>query len=203
MQLWAWIALVLYLGGLLLAFGVTTWSQWRRYGTSGYRGVSGRPGTDAWWAGVLFVVALVFGIAGPPLVLAGLALPPSLLVRPVLAVTGVVLALAGLVFVVVAQREMGASWRVGVDESEHTGLVTTGLFGRVRNPVFTGMVAVAAGELLMVPTVVTLVALACLVVAVDLQVRVVEEPYLERVHGEAYRRYAERAGRFLPRVSTG
>jgi protein-S-isoprenylcysteine O-methyltransferase Ste14 len=31
-------------------------------------------------------------------------------------------------------------------------------------------------------------------------VRLVEEPYLERVHGEAYRAYAERTGRFVPRI---
>ena len=31
-----------------------------------------------------------------------------------------------------------------------------------------------------------------------MQVRFVEEPYLERVHGDDYRRYTERTGRFIP-----
>ena len=30
--------------------------------------------------------------------------------------------------------------------------------------------------------------------------RFVEEPYLRRAHGEAYRAYAARVGRFLPRI---
>jgi protein-S-isoprenylcysteine O-methyltransferase Ste14 len=32
------------------------------------------------------------------------------------------------------------------------------------------------------------------------QVRLVEEPYLRRVHGCAYETYAARTGRFLPRI---
>ena len=34
----------------------------------------------------------------------------------------------------------------------------------------------------------------------ELQVRAVEEPYLLRTHGDAYRAYAARVGRFLPGV---
>ncbi len=44
---WAWAALALYLAGLVLAFGVRTWLQVRRTGTSGFRGLSGRPGSLA------------------------------------------------------------------------------------------------------------------------------------------------------------
>ena len=35
--------------------------------------------------------------------------------------------------------EMGESWRIGVDPSETTTLVRTGVFGWVRNPIFTAM----------------------------------------------------------------
>ena len=43
-----------------------------------------------------------------------------------------------------------------------------------------------------------MVAVLLLVAAVQLQVRVVEEPYLRRVHGRVYRGYAARVGRFVP-----
>ncbi|MGY5883100.1 hypothetical protein [Modestobacter lacusdianchii] len=43
-------------------------------------------------------------------------------------------------------------------------------------------------------------ALAALVVAVQLQVRSIEEPYLRAVHGAAYLAFATRAGRFLPGI---
>jgi protein-S-isoprenylcysteine O-methyltransferase Ste14 len=50
----------------------------------------------------------------------------------------------------------------------------------------------------MVPTLVAAVAVVCLIAAVQIQVRAVEEPYLRRAHGVAYAGYAARAGRFLP-----
>ena len=43
-------------------------------------------------------------------------------------------------------------------------------------------------------------AIAALVVALELQVRFVEEPYLLQAHGSAYADYAARVGRFFPRV---
>jgi hypothetical protein len=96
---------------------------------------------------------------------------------------------------------IGSGWAVTALVLHLAGLVLA--FGvrswvQVRNPVFTGMAVVSAGMVLMVPTLVALLALACLVTAVQVQVRVVEEPYLRRVHGDAYRRYAASAGRFLP-----
>ncbi|MGI5488606.1 methyltransferase family protein [Microtetraspora malaysiensis] len=95
---------------------------------------------------------------------------------------------------------MGASWRVGVDASEQTALVTSGAFARVRNPIFTAMITALAGLPLMVPTWVSLAAVAVLVAAVEIQVRAVEEPYLARIHGRAYAEYGVRTGRFLPGI---
>jgi protein-S-isoprenylcysteine O-methyltransferase Ste14 len=197
---WACTALALYLVGLVLAFGVRTWLQLRRTGTSGFRGISGRPGSLAWWGGVLFPAAVLLGLAAPLLVLTGTTPPLMALAHPMVAVGGLVAGVAGLAVVLLAQSAMGTSWRIGIDSSERTDLVTSGLFGWVRNPIFTGMVAVAAGVVFMAPTLVAVLSLACLVAAVQIQVRVSEEPYLVRAHGECYRRYASTAGRFLPGI---
>jgi protein-S-isoprenylcysteine O-methyltransferase Ste14 len=56
----------------------------------------------------------------------------------------------------------------------------------------------ALGLAMMVPSVVSIGAVVALLGALQLQVRVVEEPYLLRVHGNAYRNYAREVGRFLP-----
>jgi protein-S-isoprenylcysteine O-methyltransferase Ste14 len=129
--------------------------------------------------------------------LSGLAAADAL-DTPAVRGTGLALALLGALATLAAQRSMGASWRVGVDESEHTTLVTTGAFALVRNPVFTAMMITAVGLAAMVPNVVSLAALLLTFAAIELQVRVVEEPYLLRTHGEAYGRYAATVGRFLP-----
>jgi protein-S-isoprenylcysteine O-methyltransferase Ste14 len=52
----------------------------------------------------------------------------------------------------------------------------------------------------MVPSWVALAGVVALFVALELQVRVVEEPYLRRTHGAAYTDYASRVGRFVPGV---
>ena len=126
---WAWAALALYLVGLVFAFGIRTWVQLRRTGTSGFRGISGHPGSLAWWGGVLFPAALLLGLAAPVGVLAGAAPRLGALAHPVVATAGIVIGVVGLVVVLLAQHAMGASWRIGVDDSEHTELITTGLFG--------------------------------------------------------------------------
>ncbi|WP_247659199.1 isoprenylcysteine carboxylmethyltransferase family protein [Micromonospora sp. U56] len=72
---------------------------------------------------------------------------------------------------------MGSSWRVGVgvDPTERSALVTSGPFALVRNPIFTAMAATALGLTLMVPNAVALIAWLVLVVALQLQVRAVDE----------------------------
>jgi protein-S-isoprenylcysteine O-methyltransferase Ste14 len=62
------------------------------------------------------------------------------------------------------------------------------------------MTLATLGLLLLVPTLVSLLAVVALVVAVEIQVRLVEEPYLAATHGTAYLRYAASAGRFLPGI---
>ena len=112
---------------------------------------------------------------------------------------GVVAMLVGLILTLVAQQAMGASWRIGVDPGERTELVEHGLFARVRNPIFTGMMLFAAGSALAVPTAITVTGLVVAVVGIVAQVRLVEEPHLHASHGAAYAAYMRRTGRFLPR----
>jgi protein-S-isoprenylcysteine O-methyltransferase Ste14 len=50
--------------------------------------------------------------------------------------------------------------------------------------------------------VVSVAAVALLVIALELQTRLVEEPYLLRSQGEPYAAYASRVGRFLPGIGT-
>jgi hypothetical protein len=69
------LALVAYGLYLAFAFGVRTWLQIRRTGSSGFKGVSGKFGSPEWLAGVLFVVALLIGAAAPVLALTDIVEP--------------------------------------------------------------------------------------------------------------------------------
>ena len=190
-------ALVLYVVWFILAFGLRTLISVRRTGDAGWRGLSGRPFSLEWSAGVLFGVALAIGVAAP---VAGLFGMPTLVTSSTLEWIGVATAAAGVLLTLAAQMSMGDSWRIGVDESERTELVTAGAFQLARNPIFTAMGVTAAGLTMMVPNALAVVGLLALVVALQLQVRGVEEPYLRATHGADYAAYASRVGRFVPQV---
>ncbi len=193
-------ALVAYLVYLLLAFVLRTAIQLRRTGSSGFKGISGRAGSPEWIAGVLFAVALLVGVAAPVLALADVVEPLARLDGAASHVAGVVLFAAGLAATLAAQFAMGSSWRIGVDHAERTELVTSGPFAYSRNPIFAAMIPTSVGLALMVPSVIAIAGVLALLLALELQVRVVEEPYLARAHGSAYADYAARVGRFVPGV---
>lgn len=191
------LALILFGIYFGIAFVVRTVLQLRRTGDHGFRGLSGRPGSARWWAGISFALALLAGLVGPIAALAGLD-PISPLDHPAIAAAGTAAAVAGIIATVITQYAMGTSWRIGVDAAETTTLVTSGPFALVRNPIFTAMAGLGLGLALMTPNVIALAGAITLVIALQLQVRVVEEPYLIDTHGDAYRRYAATTGRFLP-----
>ncbi|WP_433475132.1 methyltransferase family protein [Spirillospora sp. CA-142024] len=192
-------ALIIYVLWAALAFGLRSLLQWRRTGDTGFRGAGLRTGGMQWWARIAFVAALLVGAAGPVADLAGLD-PLGVLDHPIVRGGGLALAALSVAATLAAQMSMGASWRIGVDETERTALVTTGAFALARNPIFTAMIATAAGLAGMVPNAVSLGGLVLTVAAIQLQVRAVEEPYLRRVHGQDYGRYAADVGRFLPGI---
>jgi protein-S-isoprenylcysteine O-methyltransferase Ste14 len=193
-----WLALGLYTLYLALAVAFRAWLQLRRTGDSGFKGVSGRPGSLEWFAGVLFSVAIAIGVAAPILDVLDVIEPLEAFDSVGVRATGVALFLTGLIATLYAQIAMGESWRIGVDDQERTALVTSGPFALVRNPIFAGMLPASLGLAMLVPNVAAVLGLAALGLALEIQVRLVEEPYLLRRHGDAYRQYAARVGRFVP-----
>jgi protein-S-isoprenylcysteine O-methyltransferase Ste14 len=193
-------ALVLYGIWFGLAFGVRIALQLRRTGSTGIRGLDrGAPPLE-WFAGALFVVSLATGALAPVLALLDLVEPIGALDGVALHLLGIVLASAGIVATFAAQLAMGDSWRIGVESDERTELVTDGPFALVRNPIYSAMIPTVLGLALLVPSALALAAFAGLIVALELQVRIVEEPYLLRTHGEEFAAYGARVGRFVPRI---
>jgi len=194
------VALALFTVFAALGFGWRSWEQRRRTGSTGFKGISGRPGSAEWFAGVGFVAALAAAVVAPVLQLTGVVSPVGVLHEPWIQTTGIVIAVISIAATVYAQVDMGDSWRIGVDPNETTTLVRSGVFGRVRNPIFTAMMTFGFGIALVTPNLVALGGFLLLVATIELQVRIVEEPYLLTVHGDAYRDYLASVGRFLPGV---
>jgi protein-S-isoprenylcysteine O-methyltransferase Ste14 len=178
-------ALALYGVSLILTFGVRIAVQLRRTGSTGVHGLDRSAGPLGQFAGVLFVASLVMGALAPTLALLGVLEPISALDGTVGNALGLVLGVGGVVLTFGAQLAMGDAWRIGVNPEERTELVTDGPFGLVRNPIYSAMIPTVFGLVLMVPNVLAIAAIACLVIALELQVRLVEEPYLLPMGGES------------------
>lgn len=180
-----------FLALVLLTFGLRSFLHWRATGQTGIVRPRGNARAVEHVAQSLAVLAFVLVPIAPwigePLWNGG-------------QVFGAVLALVGIVLAFVAQLQMGRSWRIGVDATERTELVTTGLFALVRNPIFSGLMLVALGVALAVPTPLAVAVPPLLLLAIELQVRFVEEPYLVRTHGAPYLDWAARTGRFVPGI---
>ena len=194
------LALIGWLVFAVVALGGRILLQMRLHGSSGFAGVSGAPGSVEWWGGLLFVAALFVGGSAPALQLAGAVEPIDALDPTAVQIAGIVLYALGLAGCVAAQLAMGASWRIGVDDSERTELVTDGPFAIVRNPIYSAVIPLVAGLVLLAPNPVAIAAFAGLIAAFEIQTRLVEEPHLLRTHDSAYREYASRVGRFLPGI---
>lgn len=192
-------ALAMFVVWFFVAFVARSIIQKRTTGDSGIRagGLQAAAGSIEWWAGWIFVLALTAGFAAPVAEIAGY---DPITTNTWLRSIGVVVAAIGIVTTFLAQINMGSEWRIGVDTDEQTGLITTGAYRAIRNPIFTAMIVAATGLAMMVPSPVSIAATVLLVVAVELQVRFVEEPHLSRLHGDGYRSYASRVGRLVPGV---
>ncbi len=192
------LALVLAVAWLVLVAGVRSYVHLQRTGEVPLVRRA-RRGSPQWWARIISSVGFVLVFAAPLADLAGVP-PIAVLDRQALGLAGVALVLSGIAGTVASQIAMGASWRADVDPDVRTELVTTGPFRLVRNPVLTTTAATVVGLALMVPNALAATMLVLVLISMQIQVRLVEEPYLERVHGDAYRRYAQRTGRFLPGI---
>lgn len=180
----------------VLAFGLRSLLQLVRTGSTGFRGASGGLRERAAAAG--FALGVLLAALASLLSYRGLIPPIDGIATDAAHAIGLGVYSVGLCLVLWSQLAMGNSWRIGVDPSERTLLVTHGPFGVVRNPIFTSTWLCAMGLLLLAPSALAIAALVLLVVSTEAQVRLVEEPYLLGVHGDAYRAYAARVGRFFP-----
>jgi protein-S-isoprenylcysteine O-methyltransferase Ste14 len=105
------------------------------------------------------------------------------------------LALA-LIWTIIAQGHMKNSWRIGIDSETKTELITTGLFGFSRNPIFFGMTISLIGLFLVTPNALTGLFLILGYILIQIQIRL-EEEFLTKQHGQNYLDYKQKVRRFI------
>ncbi len=195
-------ALVLFAVWFVVVFVVRSVVQKRQTGDSGIR-----PGAFADDASaiervayLLLVVAFVGAIAAPVAAMAGL---DPLTGNDAVPNVGLVVAVAGIGATYVAQLGMGSDWRVGIDRTEVTGLVTGGLFAHSRNPMYLAVLAILAGLAMASRSPILGVYLLGTAVAFHLRVVRHDEPRAEASLPDVWAGYRQRVPRWLPRLPGG
>jgi protein-S-isoprenylcysteine O-methyltransferase Ste14 len=145
---------------------------------------------------------VIFGIGGVvalnainPAVMLHLA-PIAVLRQNWLSALGWLVLSLSLVWLLIAQANMGNSWRIGIDQQNRTDLVSTGLFAVSRNPIFLAMRLNLFGFVLVLPNAATLALLVAGELLIQVQVRL-EEAHLTGLHGTAYEQYRSSVRRWL------
>ena len=106
------------------------------------------------------------------------------------------------VLILVGFLLLSASWKILWDAQRRGNLATTGPYARVRHPQYIGFVAIMVGFLVMWPTLLTFAMFPVLLLMYTRLARK-EEEHIALQFGDAWREYAARTPRWVPRLSAG
>lgn len=114
----------------------------------------------------------------------------------ILAWVGVLFCLAGLLLLLWSLISFGQSFRVGIDTERPDKLITSGVFGFSRNPIYVAFAMILTGQFLIFPNWILLIYLAAGIWLFHRQV-LREEEYLKQHYGREYLEYTNRVRRYL------
>jgi protein-S-isoprenylcysteine O-methyltransferase Ste14 len=115
---------------------------------------------------------------------------------------GAVLLGAGVFIYARALRDLDDSCCLGFDRETPGPLVTEGIYAWTRHPIYVGLTLFSLGTALVLGRLIFF-AIALLSVFELHAVILFEERFLVRIHGDAYREYRSRVGRYLTWPGTG
>ena len=112
---------------------------------------------------------------------------------------GIALGVLSLVGLVEVHRQLGRQWSAYLEIQENHQLITTGIYSRVRHPMYSVLITLHVAISLMTANVAVIAFCALRVILFFVRIRR-EERMLMGQFGEEYRQYMERTGRLLPRI---
>jgi protein-S-isoprenylcysteine O-methyltransferase Ste14 len=113
--------------------------------------------------------------------------------------TGVVVAVAGILFAVWAREHLGRNWSRSVTLKQDHELITSGPYAVVRHPIYTGILTGFLGTVIAEGQVRSLIALLLVSIALCVKLRL-EEQWMRLHFGDAYGAYAQRVAALVPFV---
>ena len=196
------MALTIFITFLLLAVGGRIAIQYKFTGDHGIRLINPNSSRIAILSSILLLASFLSVFILTLLDATGI-LEPQIAPGRIMKIAAMALSLTGIALTIFSQYQMGTAWRIGVDESEQTELVTNGLYSLMRNPIYSGVMLFGVGLLLLLPNIYMLLSILIGYLSIEFHVRYVEEPYLLRLHGLKFENYMNKTDRYLPRFIHG
>ncbi len=109
---------------------------------------------------------------------------------------GIIISAVGAVVFIIAALAMKSSWRVGIDKSTKTTLITNGIYRFSRNPAFVGFNLMFIGLFVTYANLLTLFVTVTSMLALHLLI-IQEEKHLLTMFGDDYLRYKEKVPRYF------
>lgn len=111
---------------------------------------------------------------------------------------GAVITVAGILFAVWARRHIGSNWSSRVTLKHDHQLITSGPYGIVRHPIYTGILTGFIGSAIAIGQVRGAVAFVLVLIALRLKWRL-EEKWMRQQFGQTYADYSRRVPAVVPR----
>lgn len=116
-----------------------------------------------------------------------------------LRIFGIILTAFGVLAFIISVLQMKDNWRAGVQKEEKTTLVTTGIYSISRNPAFLGFDLMYLGILFSFFNWHLCFATSFALTFFHLQIKYVEEIFLQETFGNEYMKYRKKVFRYIGR----
>lgn len=110
---------------------------------------------------------------------------------------GLSLSISGAVIACWSRFLLGRNWSLSVQRKEHHELIQTGLYKKIRHPVYTGLLLLFTGNALIVGDYRAIVAVAVVCASFWFKIRK-EEQLMTTIFGEQYTAYKKRTKALIP-----
>lgn len=197
MKLYLFIFIVI---SLLLVFAVPTYLTSRKTGINPI--TFGKEDNAHNYIGRIFkiLMALLFAVFAvnlfSPDIYRKFLVPIAYLENHTVFYIGLVLLHISMLWIIIAQLQMGKSWRIGIDEDHKTEFITKGLFSVSRNPIFLGMITALFAAFLLLPNILTFFLAFAGYILIQVQIRM-EEAFLQKQFASEYSDYKSKTRRLI------
>ncbi len=116
---------------------------------------------------------------------------------PISTYLGYMIATFGTIIMVKSSRAISMSSFLGISSSKEDELITSGIYSKVRHPLYSGLILIFLGYALVAASLTALIHFSCLLIYLAFGIKY-EEQNLTSVYGKAYKKYQDEVPALIP-----